>query len=1187
MALTRITKGVIKPNENYDTHNINSTGIITAVGANFSGNVSVGGTLTYEDVTSIDSVGVITARDGIDCNGDLDVDGHTNLDNVSIAGVTTTTENFRIKGDIKYLTVGASDDLSLVHDGSHSRIKNTTGTLFLQSDGIKLKNNASTEHYISCVDGGAVELYHNGTKRLETSSVGVSIPQDLDVDGHTNLDNVNIAGISTFTGVINSTVSTGTAPFVVASTTKVTNLNADLLDGKSTANSNVGNSIVVRNAAGGFVAGDVTFGNIVGTALSVSGITTISNDLHIESTQPRIYLTDTNHNSDWYIGNSDGTIIFYDTTLTNTRFEIYPGNSPTTRPFIRTPFTTDCRFDGFVRIGAVGTSPNHSLTVGGNSNFSGISTFLDIDVDGHTNLDNVSIAGVATVSGTVTTGDLTISDNNPTITFNEGDGNPDYRFIGNNGTLAIQDIQDSYAQRFTILSNGNINIQKDLDVDGHTNLDNVSIVGVATITGDITVTNTNPKIQLVDSNSNPDWQFHNDNGILRIDDTTANSTRLRIDSSGTVLIPQNLDVGAGIDVTGAITADDLRTDNSQTFYLTTANDFRFRNTGGTERLRITSSGRVNIGGNYTQNNDQLHIIANTGKNAIGFGATTQGMRLGWDGDNSAYDHVRIFHVDYNSAGTYGIASNNPTTAIQSDSVPGSGTVNSTFWFRRNNSGNYAGRNIMNVCVDGDLTIGGAGELNGASIPGVQGSKQGGFGVSKLTIQPDDRTTAFNASNGDTWHDVIIKQRGGATNNAAGIAFQVADDSYHKNAGTGICAVKNGTNSDYGSDLVFITRPQNAVAEERLRITANGMIGINKTTPLYMLDIEKSDSGGSSKQLIQRWMQGGQNTLELHMYGGSIDQTQFAAVNGEQTLSFLTGVDSGNVDSTETTLLMTQNRDLWNQGPSSGTRGGGLFIGRSASPYGNLCAVRDSHRRPVVYMAGNYPEINLVHEVPTNTSHGGTIRFATYIQSTNAATGKQFVIGTNGSGTFLDIGYASAGTGVNVHNGINNHSGTTLFRVDSANNTVKIAGHIIQVGYARHDPNADTYTSISSDTKARSNVYLDFTPKYANSKLLIITRMHTRMIAANGCSYGIDVSTNSGSSWSVVSGMYQRNALDFFYKGDSVNHHYTGFCHIQVDASNINSRRYSPWGQGWGGGTWELSYGHGEHSVTVYEIATTI
>ena len=128
MALTRITKGVIKPNENYDTHNINSTGIVTAIGldingnGDISGNLSVGGVLTYEDVTSIDSVGIITAQSDIhvgggvsavgvgtfggldingngdisgnlDINGDLDVDGHTNLDNVSVAGVTTITSS--------------------------------------------------------------------------------------------------------------------------------------------------------------------------------------------------------------------------------------------------------------------------------------------------------------------------------------------------------------------------------------------------------------------------------------------------------------------------------------------------------------------------------------------------------------------------------------------------------------------------------------------------------------------------------------------------------------------------------------------------------------------------------------------------------------------------------------------------------------------------------------------------------------------------------------------------------------------------------------------------------------------------------------------------------------------------------------------------------------------------------------
>jgi len=72
-------------------------------------NLTVGGALTYEDVTNVDSIGIITARDyihvgaGISIVGvataatfkgdgdfvELDVDGHTNLDNVNVAGVTT------------------------------------------------------------------------------------------------------------------------------------------------------------------------------------------------------------------------------------------------------------------------------------------------------------------------------------------------------------------------------------------------------------------------------------------------------------------------------------------------------------------------------------------------------------------------------------------------------------------------------------------------------------------------------------------------------------------------------------------------------------------------------------------------------------------------------------------------------------------------------------------------------------------------------------------------------------------------------------------------------------------------------------------------------------------------------------------------------------------------------------------
>jgi len=90
------------------------------------------------------------------------------------------------------------------------------------------------------------------------------------------------------------------------------------------------------------------------------------------------------------------------------------------------------------------------------------------------------------------------------------------------------------------------------------------------------------------------------------------------------------------------------------------------------------------------------------------------------------------------------------------------------------------------------------------------------------------TTAFSADDA-SWHDLLISNYGSATsNNVAGIAFQVSADGYASNAGTGICAVKNGTASDYGADLVFITRPQSAVAAERMRIDSSGSVGINTT-----------------------------------------------------------------------------------------------------------------------------------------------------------------------------------------------------------------------------------------------------------------------------------------------------------------------------------------------------------------------
>jgi len=64
-----------------------TVGSVTGSVASFSGNVSVGGTLTYEDVTNIDSVGIITARAGVDLNG-FKIEEGKNDTSTGITGVT-------------------------------------------------------------------------------------------------------------------------------------------------------------------------------------------------------------------------------------------------------------------------------------------------------------------------------------------------------------------------------------------------------------------------------------------------------------------------------------------------------------------------------------------------------------------------------------------------------------------------------------------------------------------------------------------------------------------------------------------------------------------------------------------------------------------------------------------------------------------------------------------------------------------------------------------------------------------------------------------------------------------------------------------------------------------------------------------------------------------------------------------
>ena len=194
--------------------NINAAGIITAASfvGDLTGNIVSGSTFSGN----------------IDLNADLDVDGHTNLDNVSVAGVTTFSGNVDID--------------------AHTFLDNVT------------------------ISG------------VTTTTGNVDINADVDVDGHTNLDNLSVAGVSTFSGLIDgdsgatiNNVRIGVTDDNVIDTTSG-NLRVDSTGGTTTIADQlevIGISTFSQDVA---VAGITTTKNLL-----VTGVTTFSGAVNATS----------------------------------------------------------------------------------------------------------------------------------------------------------------------------------------------------------------------------------------------------------------------------------------------------------------------------------------------------------------------------------------------------------------------------------------------------------------------------------------------------------------------------------------------------------------------------------------------------------------------------------------------------------------------------------------------------------------------------------------------------------------------------------------------------------------------------------------------------------------------------------------------------------------------------------------
>ena len=138
--------------------------------------------------------------------------------NILINGDSTGASNHR-------LTFGSQSggDLAIYHDGSHSRIQDAgTGDLIVTSSRLQVNNAADTEAMINAIQDGAVELYFNGSKKIETNNGGANVTGNLDVS-----NGADVTGNLTVSGTVNSGAHTVTGNITVSGTVDGRDVAAD------------------------------------------------------------------------------------------------------------------------------------------------------------------------------------------------------------------------------------------------------------------------------------------------------------------------------------------------------------------------------------------------------------------------------------------------------------------------------------------------------------------------------------------------------------------------------------------------------------------------------------------------------------------------------------------------------------------------------------------------------------------------------------------------------------------------------------------------------------------------------------------------------------------------------------------------------------------------------------------------
>ena len=459
------------------TGNINMTGVATATkfvgdGSGLTGIVASGsGVVVKDNGSAVGTAGTINFGTNLDVS-----DISAGIVTVTAAGITTanitsdtiTTATLNVTGvstfseglfipDTKKIEFGnaaGNADLEIVHDTNNSVIRDKgTGSLTLSASGINFLRYGTADYYARFIGGGKVDLRYNGDTKFETTASGI------DVTGTAVNDGMVCAGVGTFSGLINANAN-------IKRSTGNLDINASNIVLKNAADSatyasfNNGGNVELHfnnvkrfetTNTGAVVAGIMTATSFSGDGSNLTGISGsglfAQTDVGIH-TLSKVGIGTTNPTEVLHVSDGGNPFILIEDTNADNQVGV---------KFKTTLYNWVAGVHG-----GIDTFKISKSTAFGTNDFFGISPTgvvsieKDLDVDGHTNLDNVNISGITTFGN----GNVFIS-----------------KDLSVDGHTNLDNVNIS---GITTFGGGNVVISKDLDVDGHTNLDNVSISGVCT-----------------------------------------------------------------------------------------------------------------------------------------------------------------------------------------------------------------------------------------------------------------------------------------------------------------------------------------------------------------------------------------------------------------------------------------------------------------------------------------------------------------------------------------------------------------------------------------------------------------------------------------------------------------------------------------------------------------------------------